>query len=436
MSLTLSFVMDRIREAGLDREDNHHRNHHHHHHLALKEKGRSASVLLLLSQDGYVLLTQRSFQLRSHPGEVALPGGKQDPEDNNDDVITALRETKEEVGLDFLQDWRKQEQRENTTNNKSTKTCIWEEGVQILCHLPTVESIHHLCVTPIVAIHPSKGWQQLQQELRINPDEVAATFWTPIKYFIDAIPKEIYSIPWSNDIFVYRNYHYRWEVTNQVFQITGLTAHIVHQFASILYPEDKMVNAETENDNGAINIINNNNISNNNNSQPSKRRKFVKANPVPSEFHGFLRRMILKREKSTLRQQQQQQLSSTSNSWWWSEKYYVLSTFPSSDNQKGTSNVSMLHQYESPDHAQRKLRSANKKNRLRLESQSFVVKEVTLNDDMGISHGETPLVSPATGLDPQYPFEISTCDGRVQWILSASTEYERKIWIQQIQQAA
>ena len=46
-----------------------------------------------------VLLTQRSAGLRSHPGQVAFPGGRVDPEDAGP-VGAALREAREETGLD------------------------------------------------------------------------------------------------------------------------------------------------------------------------------------------------------------------------------------------------------------------------------------------------------------------------------------------------
>ena len=39
-------------------------------------------------------------------GNVAFPGGKQDPDDGDDDERTAMRETQEEVGLD-LHSWRR-----------------------------------------------------------------------------------------------------------------------------------------------------------------------------------------------------------------------------------------------------------------------------------------------------------------------------------------
>ncbi|XP_044126671.1 peroxisomal coenzyme A diphosphatase NUDT7 isoform X2 [Bufo gargarizans] len=60
-----------------------------------------ASILLpLLIRQGkpYLLLTVRSLELKTMPGDVCFPGGRQDPSDE-DDIQTALRETQEEIGL-------------------------------------------------------------------------------------------------------------------------------------------------------------------------------------------------------------------------------------------------------------------------------------------------------------------------------------------------
>ena len=48
-----------------------------------------------------VILTRRADTLRSHTGQVALPGGRCDPGETP--WTTALREAREEIGLD--PDW-------------------------------------------------------------------------------------------------------------------------------------------------------------------------------------------------------------------------------------------------------------------------------------------------------------------------------------------
>lgn len=58
-----------------------------------------AAVLISVRAElGTVILTKRSARLKHHPGQIAFPGGKQDPTDLTA-VDAALREAREEIGL-------------------------------------------------------------------------------------------------------------------------------------------------------------------------------------------------------------------------------------------------------------------------------------------------------------------------------------------------
>ena len=117
-----------------------------------------AAVLIPIIDDGFgpqrVVLTRRADEVKTHKGDVAFPGGFPDAADQ-DPIHTAIREAKEEIGLD-------------------------PSEVEVLGHLddfPT--SIEGVQVTPVVA--------RVVKAPSLTPDprEVSRVFEVPLRAFAD-----------------------------------------------------------------------------------------------------------------------------------------------------------------------------------------------------------------------------------------------------------
>lgn len=106
-----------------------------------------------------VLLTRRTNTVAEHQGQVAFPGGRADPTDTTPEM-TALREAREEVGLDPIQ-------------------------VRILGRMNSLQTISNYIVTPIVGVIPWPFPVQLEST------EVSRVFSIPLDWLADPRHHEI-----------------------------------------------------------------------------------------------------------------------------------------------------------------------------------------------------------------------------------------------------
>ncbi|XVE88164.1 hypothetical protein DITRI_Ditri19aG0046300 [Diplodiscus trichospermus] len=171
------------------------------------ENLKRAAVLVCIFQgdndDLRVILTKRSSTLSSHSGEVALPGGKRE-ETDADDVETALREAKEEIGLD-------------------------PSLVNVVTVLEPILTKRRMMVIPVVGI--------LSDTKAFSPspcaDEVEAIFDAPLEMFLKDENRWAEEREWMGEKYLLQYFAY--EAENKEYVIWALTAGILIKVASIVY---------------------------------------------------------------------------------------------------------------------------------------------------------------------------------------------------------
>ena len=153
-----------------------------------------AAVLIAVhAQTETLILTKRSAKLKHHPGQIAFPGGKQDPTDPTP-TDAALREAEEEIGLP-------------------------RSMVTVLGTLPDHRTVTGFQITPVVAI--------------VNGDfdpvaeagEVSEVFQVPLSHVINPAMFRVEGRHWQGR----KRYYYT--VPYGPYYIWGATARILRALA-------------------------------------------------------------------------------------------------------------------------------------------------------------------------------------------------------------
>jgi 8-oxo-dGTP pyrophosphatase MutT (NUDIX family) len=126
-----------------------------HHDFDPEDVAHPAAVLVAVTDraDPGVILTRRTDTMRRHPGQVAFPGGRIDPEDDGP-VAAALREAEEEIALP-------------------------RSAVQVIGVADRYRTVTGYCVTPVIGVvAPDRTYVPAEAE-------VADVFEVPLSFLLD-----------------------------------------------------------------------------------------------------------------------------------------------------------------------------------------------------------------------------------------------------------
>lgn len=143
-----------------------------------------------------VLLTQRSAALKHHAGQVSFPGGRMEVGDT-DITATALRETREEVGIP-------------------------EDAVAIIGYLEPMPTVTGYAVTPVVGLVDGR------LDLTIDRTEVEYAFEVPLAFLQDPANHRLVAREWQGLSFSMVEFHYGGR------RIWGATAQMLLRFLNII----------------------------------------------------------------------------------------------------------------------------------------------------------------------------------------------------------
>jgi 8-oxo-dGTP pyrophosphatase MutT (NUDIX family) len=160
---------------------------------------RPAAVLvpIVARESLSMLLTRRAAHLKDHSGQVSFPGGRVHADDGSPEA-TALREAREEIGLDAAR-------------------------VEILGRMPEYFTRTGFRITPVVGIVAPPF------ELLPDANEVEAIFEVPLAFLLDPANRRRQSREWQGELRWFYEMpfgeHYIWGATAGM--LVNLSNHLV-----------------------------------------------------------------------------------------------------------------------------------------------------------------------------------------------------------------
>ena len=161
----------------------------------IKAHPKKAAVLVMLypkHNKTHILMIKRGVHLKSHGGEIGFPGGGYEEEQDKNLLTTALRETREEIGVHV-------------------------ETSKVIAQLPIVNTRLGFEVTPFVSVLSES------QEFKRQEDEVDEILEIPLPLLLATKQKNVGSHQENNMVLYWFKHHRVW----------GASAKILHKIQSL-----------------------------------------------------------------------------------------------------------------------------------------------------------------------------------------------------------
>ena len=159
----------------------------------LETSKRASAVLVGLQEkerEPHLVLTRRTDHLKHHPGQICFPGGRFEPERDNDLAETVHREVEEELGIAAQQ-------------------------IELWSRLPDIDTMTGFTITPLFGLLRTEQYQPCDEE-------VAEVLEVPLSFFFDPKNTQRKTLTYQGKQHAYWAYQYQehfiWGATAKIIQ--------------------------------------------------------------------------------------------------------------------------------------------------------------------------------------------------------------------------